>query len=72
MATGSEETAGGRRGKWVWYLLLLIPFVGVLWVPSYNSLTPEVAGIPFFYWYVFVWIIVSSALTAVVYVATRE
>jgi hypothetical protein len=43
-----------------------------LWVPFFNALTPEVAGIPFFYWYLFVWIIVSSALTAVVYVATRD
>jgi hypothetical protein len=72
MATGSGETEGGRRGNWVWYLLLIIPFIGVLWVPFYNSLTPAVAGVPFFYWYLFVWIIVSSALAALVYVATRE
>ena len=72
MAIGSEETAGGRRGNRVWYLLLTIPFIAVLWVPFYNSLTPAIAGVPFFYWYLFVWIVVSSALTAAVYVATRE
>ena len=32
-------------------LLFLIPFVAMLWVPSYNRIEPELGGIPFFYWY---------------------
>jgi hypothetical protein len=34
----------------VW-ILLLLPFVGLLWVPFYNFLEPALFGFPFFYWY---------------------
>jgi hypothetical protein len=75
MADGTDETVGGRRSnrsKGLWYWLLLIPFIATLWVPFYNSRDPEIAGIPFFYWYLFLWIIISSVLTAVVYFVTRS
>jgi hypothetical protein len=55
-----------------WLALLLIPFVAVLWVPFYNSVEPSWAGIPFFYWYMFVWIVVTAVLTAVVYALTER
>jgi Protein of unknown function (DUF3311) len=55
-----------------WYLLLLLPFIGVLWVPLYNSLEPTLAGIPYFYWYQFLWVLISAIVTAVVYFVTRE
>lgn len=32
------------------YLLLLIPCVLALWVPLFNTTSPELFGIPFFYW----------------------
>jgi Na+/melibiose symporter-like transporter len=60
----------GNRGAW--YALLLIPFVAILWVPFYASAQPEIAGIPYFYWYQFLWVIISAIITAVVYFATRE
>ena len=34
-------------------LLLLLPFIGLLWVPFYNDELPAVFGFPFFYWYQF-------------------
>jgi hypothetical protein len=55
-----------------WYLLLLVPFVAVLWVPFYASGTPELFGFPYFYWYQFLWILISAVLTAIVYFLTRE
>jgi hypothetical protein len=55
-----------------WYLLLLIPFVAILWVPFYASATPDWRGIPFFYWYQFLWVFISAAITALVYFVTRE
>jgi hypothetical protein len=54
------------------YLLLLVPFVALLWPPFYASDQPELGGIPFFYWYQFLWLIISAVLTAVVYLVTRE
>jgi uncharacterized protein DUF3311 len=60
------------RHPWRWYSLLGVPFVGTLWVPFYNAVEPRVLGIPYFYWYQFLWIGISAALTAIVYFATRE
>ncbi|MGH8371450.1 MAG: DUF3311 domain-containing protein [Gammaproteobacteria bacterium] len=52
-----------------WYAMLLIPFIGALWVPFYNRIDPMLFGIPFFYWFQFVWIIVTAAITAAAYFA---
>ena len=64
----ATEPTAGKRGKSAWYILLLIPFVATLWMPFYASPDlPAWNGIPFFYWYMFLWIIISSVLTGVVY-----
>ena len=47
--------------------LLLIPFIGLLWVPFYNERGPELLGFPFFYWYQLAWVPISSLLTWIVY-----
>ena len=44
------------------YLLLFVPFIAVLWVPFYNRALPELAGIPFFYWYQLLWIPLGAVL----------
>jgi hypothetical protein len=66
---------GETRGKG-WQrlvpLLLIIPFIGTLWVSSYASLQPELWGIPFFYWYQFLWIAIGAVLTIVVYLAEHS
>ena len=51
----------------LWNLLLLVPFVALLWVPFYNSITPALWDIPFFYWYQFLWVILTSVLIIWVY-----
>jgi len=56
----------------LWHLLLLVPFVGMLWVPFYDATEPRLGGWPYFYWYQFLWIGIGAVLTAVVYFATRE
>ena len=55
-----------------WYLLLALPFVGLLYPPLYARSDPELAGIPFFYWYQFGWVVLAAGLTLVVYLATRR
>jgi hypothetical protein len=69
--TGSGRGQSKHRNWSAWYLLLLVPFVGVLWVPFYNAIEPSWAGIPFFYWYQFLWVVISSVLTLIVYFATK-
>ena len=34
------------------------------------SVEPRIAGVPFFYWYQFLWVAIGAALTAVVYFVT--
>jgi hypothetical protein len=60
-----------RRGWSWWYLLLLVQFVAVLWPPFYNKAEPDWLGMPFFYWYQLLWVIVGAVLTAIVYFATE-
>ena len=55
-----------------WYALLALPLLGLLYPPLYATHDPELAGIPFFYWYQFAWVLVSAVLTLVVYLATRR
>jgi uncharacterized protein DUF3311 len=54
------------RNNWA-LLLLLLPFAFLLYVPLYARLDPRLAGIPFFVWYQFVWVILGSACTYAVY-----
>ncbi len=58
-----------RQGPW-WYLLLAIPYLGLLWPSLYARTDPQLFGFPFFYWYQFTWVIVSAGLTGLVYLAT--
>jgi energy-coupling factor transporter transmembrane protein EcfT len=73
-----RSTSTSAGSSW-WLLLLLIPFVALLWVPFYNRLDPAVFGIPFFYWYQFVfywyqfvWVILTSLIILLVDSRTRE
>jgi hypothetical protein len=41
-------------------LLLLLPAVGLLWVPLYDRPSPALFGFPFFYWYQLAWVPLTS------------
>jgi hypothetical protein len=68
---------GGARGRATglilspWNLLLLVPLV-MLVTPWYNKITPRLGGIPFFYWYQFLFVIVGVACVGIVFAATRR
>ena len=57
-----------RRRSWL-LILLLIPFIAMLWPPFYNFQQPEFIGIPFFYWFQLLWVIITGIITAIVYFA---
>jgi Protein of unknown function (DUF3311) len=65
-----QDLSKGHRGWSWWYLLYVILFAVILWPPFYNRVEPTLFGIPFFYWFQLLWVLVSAAFTAVVYVAT--
>jgi hypothetical protein len=41
-------------------ILLLVPCIVALWVPLYNSISPVLFGIPFFFWLQLVLIPISA------------
>jgi hypothetical protein len=55
----------------VW-ILLLLPFIGLLWVPFYNAELPALFGLPFFYWYQLLWVPVTALLIWIVYRSGRK
>jgi hypothetical protein len=65
---GMQPKSQGERGLW-W--LLAIPFAGLLFPGLYAHAEPSLFGLPFFYWYQFAWLLISAALTAIVYLRAR-
>lgn len=53
-----------KRKQAFWYSLFLIVISISIWVPLYNRIEPRVLGIPFFYWFQFVLVIISAIVTA--------
>ena len=68
----TKRSTAGREAKKGWYALLLLQFVLALCVPFYNKVEPVLGGMPFFYWYQLLMILVGAALTAIVYFATER
>jgi hypothetical protein len=58
--------------RWnAWNLLLLVPFL-MLVTPWFNSVEPQLFGMPFFYWSQFAWVPVGVVCVGIVYVKTRD
>lgn len=66
----NEKTQKGKFNAW--YLILLIPFIITLFPGLYAFDNPRLFGFPFFYWYQLVAVLVSAALTGIVYFKTKE
>ena len=65
---GAPEVPVTDKGKMVAAgILLLIPIVALMWVPSYARETPRLFGFPFFFWYQFAWVFICSAMTWAAY-----
>jgi hypothetical protein len=63
-------SGGKARGHWA-RILLIIPFVALLFPTLYAHAEPRFAGIPFFIWYQFLWVILGVGITGVVYALNR-
>ena len=56
-STGREDRAvRTKRSSRAIQLLLLLPYLGLLWVPLYNQKDPVLLGFLFFYWYQLLWV----------------
>jgi len=61
-----------RRERSRWYLLLPAAIVIPLLTPLYNRSSPELWGLPFFYWCQMVFVVMGASVTAIVQLATRR
>lgn len=68
----SEPAQVEQSSKRWWLLLLIIPFIGTLWPPFYAKASPMLDGIPFFYWYQFLWVIIAVVITGIVYFLVHD
>jgi hypothetical protein len=59
-------TTNHARRPW-FRVLLLLPYIGLLWLPFYNDLKPAILGFPFFYWYQLLWVPLTSLLLCIAY-----
>lgn len=48
-------------------VLLASALVALLWVSSYATKTPTLGGVPFFYWYSMLWVLLNALFQAVAY-----
>ncbi|HZP76592.1 MAG TPA: DUF3311 domain-containing protein [Pseudolabrys sp.] len=67
-----NDTRRSRGGWSWWYLLFIVQFVAVLWPPFYNKAEPAIGGLPFFYWYQLLWVVIGAVFTAFVYFVVAE
>jgi Protein of unknown function (DUF3311) len=53
--------------KAVLAILLAVPVLALLLVPTYARAAPKLWGFPFFYWYQFAWMFLTTAMTTLAY-----
>jgi hypothetical protein len=53
-------------------LLLVVPYIALLFPGLYARQDPMLFGFPFFYWYQFFWVIGGAVLTGIVFLLRRK
>jgi hypothetical protein len=48
-------------------VLLAIPIIALMWVSSYSKVDPKLGSFPFFIWYQFLWVFITSGCTYTAY-----
>lgn len=71
MAEPKTQGAGTGLRFSPWNLLLLVPFLTLV-TPWFNAAEPRLFGMPFFYWFQFLFVPVGVACVALVHVFTRD
>jgi hypothetical protein len=66
-----ERRVRGHERNKGWYWLFLVPFFAAFFPWIYNTRDPELAGMPFFYWYQMLWVPLTVILTIIVYRKTK-
>ena len=69
LKAGPTSTRRYFRPRW---LLLMLPYFALCFPQLYARNTPVVFGFPFFYWYQFLWVVLTSLLLGIYYRLTQR
>jgi hypothetical protein len=58
--------------KTFWKLLLVIPYIALCFPGLYARTSPALLGFPFFYWYQFLWVVLTSVLLGIIYFQLKD
>jgi hypothetical protein len=74
MMPGKQEnrTEPKRRMSPLLWVMLAVPYLALCFPQLYARATPTLLGFPFFYWYQFVWVALTSVLLGLVYRALKD
>lgn len=68
----ARDDSGSAQTSVVVAILVIVPLVAMLWVPSYNKKDPTLFGFPFFYWYQLLWVFITGVMTVIAYLFVRR
>jgi hypothetical protein len=66
-ASSGPTTPIGARPYAISAVLMAVPWVALLAVPFYSRTDPVLVGLPMFYWWTFLWIVLLAAATCASY-----
>jgi hypothetical protein len=72
MTPQPAQTQPANKKSWTTWLLLLLPYLALCFPQLYARATPALFGFPFFYWYQFAWVVLTSLILGVVYRRLKE
>jgi hypothetical protein len=61
-----------RRMSPLLWIALAAPYLALCFPQLYARATPTLLGFPFFYWYQFAWVVLTSVLLGLVYRALKD
>ena len=67
----TKSPQANKKSPAIW-ALLSVPYLALCFPQVYARATPTLLGFPFFYWYQFLWVILTSMILAVVYLRIKE
>ena len=71
-AESPSSTNASTDRKTGWKLLLIFPYLGLCFPAIYARATPTLFGFPFFYWYQFAWVVMTSILLGLIYLKLKD
>jgi hypothetical protein len=72
MNNSANSSASGKKKSPILWILLAVPYLALCFPQLYARSTPVLWGFPFFYWYQFAWVVLTSLLLGLIYRALKD